>query len=169
MQTQTEETLEVHQATAMIAATQMIDLRDLPLPAGAELMEPPEAGFLSYQVPLEVAAAIDLHRSTLIGQGWQENAKLGHTSDITVVSTFFSKAGFTLGLSAGKMGQDYTMVSLINLGNIDLRVLPKVADAEGVYFRSVRMCIRNGYYTNLNLPNIGLRINIHSQRANISI
>ncbi len=178
MQSQTEETtaakepkdaMEVHPATTVMAATQMIDLRDLPLPDGAELMGSPEAGFLSYQSPIEVTAAVDLHRSTLTDQGWQENAKLGHTSDVTVVSTFFTKAGFILGLSAGKMEKDYTMVSLINLGGIDLRVLPKVADAEGVYFRSLRICIRNGYYTNLNLPDIGLRMNIHNQRANTYI
>ncbi len=164
-----EEAMEVRQASTVMAATQLIDLRGLPLPDGAELMGPPEAGSLSYQAPIEVAAAVDLYRSILTDQGWQENAKLGHTSDVTIVSTFFTKANFILGLSAGKMDEDKTMVSLINLGNIDLRILPKVADAEGVYFRSLRICIRNGYYTNLNLPNIGLRMNVHNQRANISI
>ncbi len=178
MQSQTKETtaakepekaMEVRSASTVMASTQMIDLRDLPLPDRAALMGSPEVGFLSYQAPIEVAAAVDLYRSILAEQGWQENAKLGHTSDVTVVFTFFTKTDFVLGLSAGKIDEDHTIVSLINLSNIDLRILPKVAEAEAVYFRLLRICIRNGYYTNLNLPNIGLRMNIHSQRANISI
>ncbi len=129
----TEEALEVRQATTVMAAGQIIDLRNLSLPDEAELMGQPEIGDLRYQAPIEVAEAADLHRSDLIDQGWQEDAELGYAEDVTV-STFFTKADFTLSLSASDMDEDKTMVSLINLGNIDLRTLPQMADAEDVYY-----------------------------------
>ena len=125
----TEEVIEVREATTVMAATQMINLRDLPLPDEAELIGPPEAGSLRYQAPIEVAEAADLYRSALADQGWQENAELGYADD-TTVSTFFTKADFTLSLSISGMDANNTMVSLINHGNIDLRALPKMADAD---------------------------------------
>ncbi len=128
-----EEAIEVRQATTVMAATQMINLHDLPLPDEAELMGQPQPGSLRYQAPIEVAEAVELYRSALTDQGWQEDTELGSANDVTA-STFFSKADFTLNLSASDMSEGKTMVSLTNHGNIDLRTLPKMADAEDVYY-----------------------------------
>ncbi len=127
-----EEAIEVREATTVMAATQMIDLHDLPLPDGAELMGQPEPGSLRYQAPIEVDAAVDLYRTALTDQGWQEDVEAGHI-DKASASLFFMKEDFKLSLSVG-MGEDTTMVSLTNHGNIDLRALPQMADAEDVYY-----------------------------------
>jgi hypothetical protein len=127
-----EETIEVRQATTVQAATQMIDLHKLPLPDEAELMGQPEPGSLRYQAPIEVAAAVDLCRSTLTDQGWQEDVSAGHVDNASAM-LFFEKEDFKLALSASDMGEGKTMVALTNCGNIDLRALPQMADAEDVY------------------------------------
>ncbi len=124
-----EEAIEVRQATTVMAATQMIDLQALPLPDEAELMGQPEPGFVRYQAQIEVAAAVDLYRSALTDQGWQEDVAAGHVESVSA-SLFFMKENFKLSVSASDMGEDKTMVSLINRGNIDLRALPKMADAD---------------------------------------
>ncbi len=127
-----EEAIEVREATTVMAAIQMINLHKLPLPDEAELMGQPEPGSLRYQAPIEVAAAVDLHRSALTDQGWQENIELGHAEEVTA-SAFFSKEDFTLSLSASDMGDGKAMVSLTNHGNIDLRALPQMDDAEELF------------------------------------
>jgi hypothetical protein len=122
-----EGAIEIRQATTVMAATRMIDLHALPLPDEAELMGQSEPGSLSYQAPIEVAEAVELYRSALIDQGWQESTESGNY-------IFFTKANFTLSLSASEMGEEKTMISLTNHGNVDLRALPQMADAEDVYY-----------------------------------
>ncbi len=128
-----EEAIEIREATTVMAATQVIDLNDLPLPDEAKLMGQPEAGSLRYQAPIDVAEAVELYRSALTDQGWQEDTEGGHV-DKASASLFFTKEDFNLSLSAGDMGEGKTMVTLINLGNIDLRALPQMADVEDVYY-----------------------------------
>jgi len=127
------EGVEVREATTVMAATKMIDLHKLPLPDEAELMGDPEPGSLRYQAPIEVAAAVDLYRSALTDQGWQEDVEAGLV-DKASASLFFAKEDFKLSVSASDMGEGKTMVSLTNHGNIDLRALPQIADAEDVYY-----------------------------------
>jgi len=123
---------EVREATTVQQAAQVIDLRDLALPDGAELMGRSEVGNLTYQVPLAVADVVDFYESTLSGQGWQYDPDQGYADD-TTASRFYSKNGYALSLSASNLGQGTTMVTLINHGNVDLRALPQMADAETLY------------------------------------
>ena len=128
-----EEEIEVREATTVMAAAKMIDLQKLPLPDEAELMGDPEPGSLRYRAPIEVAAVVDLYRSALTDQDWQEDVEAGHI-DKASTALFFKKEDFNLSLSASDMGEGKTMVSLTNHGNIDLRALPQMADAEDVYY-----------------------------------
>jgi len=128
-----EEAIEVREATTVMAATRIIDLADLPLPDKAELMGQPDPGSLRYQAPVEIAEAVELYRSALTDQGWQEVTEGRHV-DKASAALFFTKENFNLSVSAGDMGEGKTMVSLTNHGNIDLRALPQMADAEDVYY-----------------------------------
>lgn len=124
---------EVQAATTVQQAAQLIDLRSLPLPDDAQPMGQVEAGYLNYQVPGQVATVVDFYRSLLADEGWQENSEQGY-ADETNAALYFTKEGFNLSLSASQTGEGNIMVTLINLGNIDLRALPQMANAETGFY-----------------------------------
>ena len=137
-----EEPVEVREAATVQQAAQVIDLRELTLPDGAELMGQGEVGNLSYQTSLDTADVADFYDSTLGGQGWQDNPDLAYTDD-TTATRYYGKEGYALVLSASNSGDGTTRVSLINHGNVDLRALPQMADAENTLSipKYIRLCL----------------------------
>ncbi|MEW5958215.1 MAG: hypothetical protein AB1801_10855 [Chloroflexota bacterium] len=115
--------------TTVRQAAQLLDLRAGSLPEGAELVGQAEIGLLNYQTPLEVAAVVDYYRPHLADQGWQEDSASGYADDATA-ALYFSREGFWLSLSASKMSEGNTTVTLMQHGNVNLADLPQMADAE---------------------------------------
>lgn len=120
---------EVTEAATVRQLAQLLDLRQVALPEGTEAPGQADVGQLLYQTPAEVAAVVDFYRPLLTKQGWQEQSDQSYV-DTATATLYFTKEGYALSLTASQSGDGSTMVSLIHHGNIDLRALPQMADAE---------------------------------------
>ena len=124
--------IERREATTVLAAAQILDLRGVSLPTEIKSMGQNEVGYLSFEVPTDdVASVVDLYQPYFIDQGWQNNADHEYTSE-TTANRYFQKDGFTISLSISNSGES-TRVTFVNQGNIDLRALPQTTDAELLY------------------------------------
>lgn len=108
---------------------QAIDWFKSPKPDGA-LWEETNLLRTHYWVPGTIAQAADFYRKTLAAQGWIENKKANPGSEPDKYQSLeFAKAGFLVFLDlSGK--KTHVEVHLFNLGNVDARRLPKLADAK---------------------------------------
>lgn len=120
---------EVAEAATVRQLAQLLDLRQMALPEGTEAPGQADVGQLLYQTPAEVTAVVDFYRPLLTEQGWQEQSDQSYV-DTATATLYFTKEGYALSLTASQSGDGSTMVSLMHHGNIDLRALPQMADAE---------------------------------------
>ena len=125
----TTKPVELPQVTTVQQAAQLLDLRQLAQPDQTTPVSRAEVGALNFNTPRKVSEVVDFYRSLLAEQGWQEMAGQGYADD-TTATLYFTKAGFTVSLSASQMGEGNTSVTLLQHGNVDLGTLPQVADAE---------------------------------------
>jgi hypothetical protein len=120
---------EVTEAATVRQLAQLLDLRQVALPEGTEAPGQADVGQLLYQTPAEVTAVVDFYRPLLTEQGWQEQSDQSYV-DTATATLYFTKEGYALSLTASQSGDGSTMVTLMHHGNIDLRTLPQMADAE---------------------------------------
>jgi hypothetical protein len=131
-----EETPELGEPATVMEAAQVLDLRDLPRLADATEPDIEQIGYLQYNAPAEFEAAIKFHRSQLSDLGWQEDTKQEVRVDNEhqkIASFMFEKQGFHLLLEVIEFADDPRggiHITLVNRGNIDVRALPRYADAE---------------------------------------
>jgi len=126
-----QEPLEVREATTVLAAAEILDLRGLSLPTEIKSTGNNEVGHRSFELSDDVATVVDFYQPTFIEQGWQNDTDNEYTSE-TTANRYFSKDGFVVSMSVSDLGQS-TMVTFINHGNIDLRALPQTSDAEPLH------------------------------------
>ena len=124
-----EKPVDRPQVTTVQQAAQLLNLRELAMPADAQPAGQVAVGYANYQVPLVVAKVVDFYRPLLAEQGWQELSDQSYVDDTTATLNF-TKEGYLLGLTASQMSEGNTMVTLLHYGNIDLSTLPQTADAE---------------------------------------
>ncbi|NJN98057.1 MAG: hypothetical protein HC875_30240 [Anaerolineales bacterium] len=72
---------------------------------------------------------VDFYRSLLTQQGWQEKSDQSYI-DSASSTLYFAKEGYSISLSASQSGDGSSMVTLMHHGNVDLGILPQMADAE---------------------------------------
>lgn len=114
------------------AAARAIDLRSWPLLAGAEDPGQRSLARLTYRVQGQVKPAYESQKKGLAAKGWKESPG-GYITDEYASGTFV-KDGFTLALSVTPAGEPgLLMVSLSNLGNVDVAKLPVPAGARSLF------------------------------------
>ena len=118
---------EIVPATTVAQALALLDMRNMSMPADADLQGQPEVGEINYQAPLGVAEVVEFYRSLLLDQGWQE-AEGGYADDSTA-ALFFTNNGFAVSITASDLGGS-SSVTLLHHGNINPAALPQTADAE---------------------------------------
>lgn len=128
---ESQEPVAVRAATTVFAATQVLDLRYLFLPTEIKSMGQSEAGTLNFELPTsDVASVVDMYQPYFIEQGWQNDAELEYTGESTA-NRYFYKDDFIVSMSVSS-SDGAANVMFVNHGNIDLRALPQMADAESV-------------------------------------
>ncbi len=124
--------VEVREPTTVQAAMDVIDLRTLPLPTEIRGMGQQEPGNFSLELPgTDVEGAVALFQSAFIEQGWENDTANEYTSADSA-NRYFFKDNFAVSFSVSNFG-DFLSLSFINHGNLDLRTLPQMADAELLY------------------------------------
>lgn len=123
------------QTSSVEAAAKVLDLRTLPLAAGAVVPDNRVVGGLTYQVPGGSKAAFQFHQQQLLKLGWKE--LLGATSEDAYGSGMYTKSGYTISLSTSRYGSpdqpEMAYVSIHNFGNVPLTKLPKMKGLSAVY------------------------------------
>lgn len=123
------------QPASVETAAGILDLRTLPLPEETETLSTPEVGALSYNIKSEPESAFKFQQQQLLQQGWKELP--GTSTTAQYANGMFSKAGYTLVVTAfpaGAAGEEpQCLVSLANLGNVNLKSLPVVKEAKPAF------------------------------------
>lgn len=123
------------QPASVETAAGILDLRTLPLPEETETFSTPEVGALSYKIKSEPESAFKFQQQQLLQQGWKELP--GTSTTAQYANGMFSKAGYTLVVTAFPAGEaggePKCLVSLANLGNVNLKTLPVVKEAKPAF------------------------------------
>ena len=123
-----EVAVEVREPATVMEAAQAFDLQTLPTPEELEWLDRQSATQISYNTPLGVADLVEMYRTALTTADWiEESDQTQITAEYATL--LFTKTNFLLSLSLTGSGGE-TMVQIINHGNIDLRALPQMVDAE---------------------------------------
>jgi len=129
----TETTAPMREPATLAEAARAIDFKSLPRLDEAEVAAE-EIGELRYIAPATVAEALDFYTTELTRLDWQEVAD-SESSNEEYAQAAFTKNDYYLSLSINKSysGQEgFIDVTLLNHGNVDVRALPKYADAESL-------------------------------------
>ena len=128
-----ETTAEMRTPTTLAQAAKAIDFKTLPRLDEAEVAAE-EVGELRYAAPAAVAEALDFYKAELSKLDWQQVADSEYSNE-EYAQAAFTKNDYYLSLSVTKSysGQEgFIEVALLNHGNVDVRALPKYADAESL-------------------------------------
>lgn len=136
--TTTSEKKALPKAATMKEAIEVIDLGKFPRVAGAE----PRRGdkqvvaipiATSYQTKENLDDVVKFYQDGLSEKGWKEQEGAIITDNLAIIC--FEKQEFLLKMTVTKE-KEKTQVSVLNLGNIDLRLLPYPAEAKIPSYRT---------------------------------
>lgn len=112
-------------------AISMIDLRSLPRLREKNILDQSSTMYY-YSAEGSVAAVDAMLRSELTARGWKEEPGITPATD-QYVDRSYEQKGFRLrlGISTGSTAGEVA-VNISNVGNVDVRTLPKTSDAEAI-------------------------------------
>jgi hypothetical protein len=110
----------------------VLDLSKLPAPEGAKIAQP-LATQLHVSVPLPVPAAAEFYLGTLEALGWQRGDPASSSITESFAQAALGKDGYRVLVTATQGGPKEANVTIVQLGNLDTRTLPRIDGAQDQY------------------------------------